>query len=640
MTRVWLRMGSRLTAILIAAFVLLLVGATPALAHGELERSDPPTGGVIAVGRSAFTLWYTEAISAEASSFELSTSDGKRIAVQASVSEANDAAIVRLSTPPLSKATYQLDWKVLAADDGHTTHGSVVFGVGMRPAVIAPSAGGIPDPSDLILRWLDLSAIMLAIGGVVVAARVFGPLGEKATAARRRAIVLGTLGAGVAVASGAITPFLLTQRGGGSWGEWFDATWATLSDTGWGHLWLAREIALVIAAADLYRAARSSNLANGGGGLPRLAVVALAAVVGLESWAGHAASLPSGSVLAVVASATHLVAAGVWVGGLATLVICLLPMMRRPLDSRREILETAWRAFGPVAAAAAVVLVATGIYAAGLHIPDLSFVLSTVYGGTVVVKLVLVVVAVILAVVNTMLVNPRVAFRLAPRLAARVERFLGLPVMSARRALRRLTTVVAAEALILVLAVGAAGLLTSVPTAREIATATRQTVLHTATVDGLFVTFEEVAAGPAQSRLIVRARSMVKLEQAPVAGVVVTLVGPTDKRNVAFEQIEPGRYEAETATPAPGAWTASVVLDREGLPAAVTKIGWTVPSDGAEGVRPLQLVTTAVAALMLAAMVAAVLLIRRRRHEEAVVTLESPLPATPTRATEEVRSRR
>lgn len=636
MNALWLRAGSRVTAILLAAFVLLLVGATPAWAHSELERSDPPNGGVIAVGRSTFTLWYTEAISAEASSFELRTSDGQPVAMKASVSDANDVGIVRLTTQPLAKATYELDWKVLASDDGHTTHGSVVFGVGTRPAVVAPSAGGIPDPSGLLLRWVDLSAIMLAIGAVVVSARVFRSMGVTAGAARRRSLFVAAVAAGVAVLAGAITPFLLTQRGGGSLGEWFDATWATLSDTGWGHLWLARELALVVAAVAMLGAARAENTRR----QIRVAAVALVAVVGLESWAGHAASLPSGSVVAVAASAFHLAAAGVWAGGLATLIICLLPMMRRQLDARRVILESAWRAFGPVAALATVVLVASGIYEAGAHIPDLSFVTSTVYGGTVAVKLVLVVVALILAGINTVLVNPRLAARLAPRLTIRVRRLLGLPLAAAPLTLRRFTRVVAAELLILVVAVGAAGLLTSVPTAREVATATRQTVLHTATVDGLFVTFEQVAAGPTQSRLIVRARSIVKLEQAPVTSVAVTLTGPTEKRDVTFEQIEPGRYEAETATTNPGAWTASLTLGREGLPPAVTQISWTVSADSTGNILPLQLVTTAVAVLLLAAMVGAVMLIRRRRRGGESEPSESLLLPTATREREEVGSGR
>jgi copper transport protein len=617
MTRLWLRRGSRLAAILMVVSVLVIVGATPAWAHGELERSDPPNEGVIAVGRSTFTLWYTEAISAEASSFELHTSDGARVPMEASVSEAGDKGIVRISTRPLTKATYLLDWKVLATDDGHTTHGSVVFGVGTRPAVIAPSAGGILDPTGLLLRWIDLSAIMLAIGAVVVSGRVFGSMGEMGNSPRRRSLVVGTLALCVAVVSGAVAPFLLTQRGGSSLGEWFGTTWATLVGTEWGHLWLARELALVIAAGTVTWAIRAHPAK---GRLP-IAAVALAVAVALEAWAGHASTLPSGSALAVVASGSHLVAAGVWAGGLAILAFCLVPMMRTNPDARARILGSAWRSFGPLAAIATVVLVATGIYEAGLHIPDLSYVAATVYGGVVAAKLVLVTVALALAAINTLLVNPH--------LAARVGRALRRPVGWLPLPRRRFVTVVAAEVLVLVVAVGAAGVLTSVPTSREIATATRQTVLHTATVDGLFVTLEQVAAGPDQSRLIVRARSIVKLEQAPVDAVSVGLAGPTGTREVVFDRIEPFRYEAETAKPTPGVWTASVSLRRDGLPTAVTRIRLPVPADGAESAQPLQLVTSALAVLLLAVALGALLTVRRR--EEPAVEPASQANATARR---------
>ncbi|MBC7441165.1 MAG: copper resistance protein CopC [Ramlibacter sp.] len=605
MNRVWLRRASGLTAILMAVFVLVLFGATPAWAHSELERSDPPNEGVIAVGRSTFTLWFTEAVSAQASSFELHTSDGARVATEVSVSQADDKGIVRISTRPLAKATYALDWKVFAVDDGHTTQGSVVFGVGTRPAVIAPSAGGIFDPSGLLLRWIDLSAIMLAIGAVVVSGRVFGSMGEMGVSPRRRSLLVGALALGVAVVSGAVAPFLLTQRGGSSLGEWFGTTWATLTGIEWGHLWLAREIALAIAAGTVYWATRTSRAE----GRLMIAALALAPVVGLEAWAGHASSLPSGSALAVVASASHLVAAGVWAGGLAILAFCLIPMMRIHPDARARILGSAWRSFGPMAAIATAVLVATGIYEAGLHIPDLSFVAATVYGGAVAAKLVLVIVALALAAINTMLVNPPLAARVG-----RVLRRQGGWVPLSRR---RFVTVVAAEVFVLAVAVGAAGVLTSVPTAREIAIATRQTELHTATVDGLFVTLEEVAAGQGQSRLIVRSRSIVKLEEAPVSAVSVALAGPTGTREVQFDRIEPGRYEAETVKPGPGAWIASVSLERDGLPTAVTRLRLTVPAENAETVRPLQLVTSALAVLLLAVALGA-LLTARRRPEPAV----------------------
>jgi copper transport protein len=591
------------TAILIAAFVVLLFGASPASAHSGLERSDPPNGGVVAVGRSALTLWFTEAIAAGASTFDLQTSDGVRVALTVSVSETDAGGIVRIRTQPLAKATYQLDWRVLAVDDGHSSGGSVLFGVGTRPEVVASAAGQTPDAPGLLLRWLDLSAIMLAIGALAVSGRVFGSMGEIGATPRQRSRFIGALAAGVAVVTGAITPFVLTQRGGSSLGLWFDATWATLTGTPWGNLWLAREIALVIAAGALCAATRSIGSRAG----VQIAAVALAAAVCLESWTGHASTLPGRSALAAFASASHLVAAGVWAGGLTILAICLIPIMRRHPDKRGPILASAWRAFSPMAAIAAVVLVATGLYEAGRHIPDVRSIVSTVYGGTVAGKLALVAVALTLAGINTLLVNPR--------LAARAGRVLGRPVGWAPVSLRRFSTVVAAEVLVLVLAVGAASVLTSVPTAREIATATRQTALHTATVDGLFVTFEQLSTGPDQSRLVVRARSIVKLEQTPVSEVSVTLADPTGATsNVLLERIEPGRYEAETAKPTPGAWRASVALQRDGLPAAVTQVGWTVSAASPESASPLEILTSGLAVLLLAALFAVGLIRHRKKN--------------------------
>ncbi|MDY7542387.1 copper resistance CopC/CopD family protein [Cryobacterium sp. 5B3] len=632
MTSSWLRIRSRAAAILVAALVLVLFGASPAWAHSGLERSDPPNGGVISVGRSTLTLWFTEAIAADASAFELRTADGVRVAVTASVSGADDGGIVRIHTQPLEKATYLLDWKVLATDDGHTSNGSVYFGVGTRPTGVAAAAGVLPDTPGLLIRWIDLSAIILCIGAIAVSGRVLGSTGstgssgstgETGLAPRRRAWFIGALAAGVAVVTGALTPFLLTQPGGGSLGDWFDATWATLTGTPWGYLWSGREIALVIAAGTLYRAAHSPRA----GGQLRVAVVALVAVVGLESWAGHASTLPRGSALAVLAAASHLVAAGIWAGGLAVLALCLIPLLRRHREARKTILASAWRSFSPMAAIATVVLVATGLYEAGLHVPDLSFVASTVYGTVVAGKLVLVAVALVLGGINTLLVNPR--------LAARVGRILGRPGGWAPVPVRRFALVVGAEVLILVLAVGAAGLLTSIPTAREIASATKETTLHTATVDGLFVTLEHVAAGPDRSRLIVRARSIVKLEAEPVSDITVTLAGPTGTTgDVILERIEPGRFEAETAQPTPGDWSATVALDRDGLPTAVTRVDWTVAEASPADARPLEVVTSVLAILLLGAMLGAVFFARRRGPAAAA------LPLHPVRVSENSGSQR
>ena len=596
------RLRSRSAAILLAAFILVLFGASPAWAHSELGRSDPPNGGMVAVGRSSLTLWFTEAVSGTASSFNLHTADGAKVPVTVTVAPGGE--VVEIRTEPLARATYVLDWRVLSLDDGHPFSGQVGFGVGIRPALVASVGRDLPEAPRLMLRWLDLSAIIVAIGALAVSGRVLGSMGEAGNLARRRARFIGALAAGVAVISGAITPFLLAPRGGSSLGVWFDATWATLTDTPWGHLWLGREVSLVIAAVALW------GWAIRPGRSPRrvpAAAVALTAAVLLESWAGHASGLPSRSGLAVLVSASHLGAAGVWAGGVIVLALTLIPQMRRDSDLRGPILASAFRAFSPIAAVATAMLLASGLYQSGRHLLDLGSLTSSIYGAAVTAKVALVVVSLTLAAINTLLVNPA--------LAAPVGRLFRRPAGWAPVRLRRFTTVVAAEVLVLAVAVGAGALLTSVPTARETGAATRVAALRTAQVDGLFVTFEEVPTGSDQSRLIVRARSTIKLQPAPVSAVQVHLVGPAGKTaTVSLAPVEANRYEGETARPTPGAWKASVSLEREDLTVAVAQLGWTVAAVAPERARPLEVTTTGLALLLLIGAAGAVGFNRRRRR--------------------------
>ena len=597
MTRSAPRVAQRLVTVLVAALVVLLLGASPAAAHGELARSDPPAGGTVAVGRTELTLWFTEPVDARTSTVALRTIDGADVPV--SVSTTGDASVLEVQTAPLARATYVLDWRTLSLEDGHQSRGSVVFGAGVRPSVV-PTTGtvGLPAAPTVVLRWLDLCALMLTIGALAVSGRVLRSTGEPGHGARRRARVVAALAAGTAAVCGMLAPLLLTRDTAG-----FRPAAAVdlLTGTPWGHLWSARWLALVVAAVAL---ARWAATRDGSRPLVRTALVALAAVVGLEAVAGHAATLPARSAPAALASASHLVAAGVWAGGLAVLVVCLVPLLVRDASARGALVTSAFRAFSPIAAAAAGVLLATGLYEAGRHVPDLGALSTTAYGVAVVGKSALLAAALALAGVNTLLVNPT--------LAARVGHRLGRPAGWVPVPRRRFPALVGAEVLVLVVAVGAAAVLTSVPTAREVASASRDTTVHAADVDGLFVTFEVVPAGSEVSRLVVRVRSTVKPEPAPVSAVEVLLEGPGGTTRAALDPVEPGRYEADTAAPVPGTWTASVAVQRGDLPIAVTQTRWTVARPAPDRPDAPELVTTALAVLLLVGTAAAVLRTRRR----------------------------
>ena len=600
------RIRRRRSALVIAAglAVASLLGAAPASAHSELERSEPPNGGMVGVGRSTLTLWFSEPISVAASTFGLHTLGGAPLAFTVAPSGAAGRRFVEIRTKPLARETYLLDWRAVSLDDGHQSSGSMVFGVGTRPAVVPAGEDGLPPAPDFLLRWLDLSAIMLAIGALAVSGRVLGSMGSSGDSPLRRARTIAALAAGIAVLSGAITPLLRTPRGGGSLGFWLDTTWASLTGTPWGHLWIAREAALVVAVVALCSWAA---LRNGSGSAKYVAGVALAAAVGLEGWAGHAADLPRQSDAAALASAFHLAAAGVWAGGLTILTLCVIPVMRRNPDSRGALLASVWRTFSPIAALATVVLLATGLYASGRQLPDVHSVGSTVYGNVVAGKVGLLAVALILAGFNTLLVNPW--------LAATVGRILSRPPGWTPVAPGRFAALAVIEVAVVVAAVAVAAVLTSVPTAREVGAVTAETSPIVANVDGLFVTFEEVPAGAEQTRLIVRTHSTVKPEPAPVSRIKVRLAGPAGTTSeLSLRKIEPGRYEAETSALVSGAWQASVAVQRDGLPDAVTTADWTVDAASAEDVHPLESITTTLTVLLLAAAVGAVAMARVRRE--------------------------
>ena len=599
--------GLRAAALVVAtAFVVLGTSAGPAAAHAELIRSDPPNGGMVGVGRTELTFWFTEGVNVGGSAFDLRTLDGVEVESTVSGADAEDGGVVHITTQPLSRATYVLDWRVLSADDGHATRGEVVFGAGVRPVAVSSGGTELPGKATLAVRAVDLAAIMLAIGAVAVARRGLGARRRSDDLpidwARRRAQLIGLIAAGVAVASGALTPLVGTQQSGASLGNRIESAWSTLTGTSWGQQWMLREAMLALAAVVLWLAVRRP-------GGPRLAAAAaaLAGAAWFEAAAGHSSSLPTRSGLATAMSAAHILAAGVWAGGLIVLALCLVPTMRRHPASRRPLIASAWRDFSPMAAVSSIVLPATGLYQAGVHVPGLGSVTSTVYGGTVAVKLALIFGALALATLNTVIVNPGIA--------ATLGRALGRPAGWTPIPERRFAALAAAEAGVLALAVAAAAIVTTVPTAREISAASKPTAPHNSNIDGLFTTFEEVPAGPERSRLIVKANWTIKPEPAPVIGVEVTLAGPDGvATGVALQPFELGRYEGETAKPGPGQWTATVDVHRDGMTDAVMQVSWTVVAPGSEGPRPLEVATTTAATALLVLLGAGIGLARRRRR--------------------------
>jgi putative copper export protein len=174
------------------------------------------------------------------------------------------------------------------------------------------------------------------------------------------------------------------------------ATWATLTGTRYGEVWVWRMLGLLVVSAavglGLWGPERRSH-----------AALTLATLVGLFvpltfSLLSHAAAQPEGAPAAIVADALHLVAAAIWGGGVVLLAVVLLPALR-PFSNGawRDVLRVAIPRFSVLAVGAWGILLLSGLYAAWLQVGSLPGLTETPYGRTLLLKGALLLLILILA---------------------------------------------------------------------------------------------------------------------------------------------------------------------------------------------------------------------------------------------------
>jgi copper transport protein len=402
----------------VAALALAGPLAPDAAAHAVLVHSQPADGAALADAPGGLRLRFNEEVSERFRRVRLIDARG-RVVAGTSVRLGKGARELAVAVPRLPRGTYQVDWEVLAEDDGHVTGGALVFGVATRPPA-AVRARGMPGtggaPLDAALRWADFTLLALLAGGLGMSA-LLGRVATAAGAARRRLLAAAAASAALAAALGGA--LLLRQA------QSLHATDALgrLLGTRWGTLWLAREVALVAAAAAafllLHRPARALYAAAGA------LTVALAVTRALGA---HAAAVEP-SAVAVAAHAAHALAAAVWVGG----ILGLAAILATARGDAAALVRAIRRPFAWIAGSSVLALAVTGLYAAGAQVASVDALLETFYGRTLVAKTALVIVAGGFGVANALLLRRGAAAGrlLAAEAAVGVEILLAAAVLTA-----------------------------------------------------------------------------------------------------------------------------------------------------------------------------------------------------------------
>jgi copper transport protein len=396
-------------AFLIAGLILAVVPPT-AWGHAAFLGSQPEPGSRLEAGPTQIELTFTEPLNRELSSASLiNLRSGE--AVPSALVSGGERGLVLRPQERLGRAAYEVRWHTVSTLDGHPLEGSFSFGVRTAAAGGEHSVEQSPLARD---GWLRIGAragfyavLLFFAGGVLNAALL----------ARRRpqAWLLPE-----AIADSA-------RRAGIDPEARAEALWQRTLAAGAIALVLAIAVALIEAAdasgglsadsVDAYLLSNGAGLARVGTVaavgvallLARKAAVSAAATLAIAfltiALSGHANSAdPRG--LAVLTDWIHLLAASVWIGGIAQLATAWLPALR-DAGLRRAVIRSVLPRFGRVAFPAFLVVVATGSANALIQLGHPEELWSTAYGRVLAVKIALVALIAAASYLHALRMRPR-----------------------------------------------------------------------------------------------------------------------------------------------------------------------------------------------------------------------------------------
>jgi len=402
----------RLAALAILAGLWVLATGPAAAGHGALVSSEPAGGSSLERAPAVVTLRFSERPDPGLSTVRVLDSGGRVVAGGPARPVAGRPLELRVPVAGLPAGGYTVSWRIVSAVDGHRTDGVFGFGVGAAGAPrLAPSqavaelrAGG-PAPSPLAVagRWAWYWGLAVLVGAAATGLLVFG--------GRLPGRPLPLLGLAVAAAAGGLAAMILAAgadagvplgrvlaSANGRWLLWRAATLAAAAAAGW---W----------AVTRRRPARWPLLALGLAGGAGMLVHALA---------GHAAGPSSLRLLNLAAQWAHLLAVGVWVGGLAWLLAAL--WSRAGDWSTREVVAR----FSRLAGIGLAVVVATGVARTADELGGWGRLLDSGFGRTLDLKLALFAGLAALGAHNRYRLVPLFKAGARRRAAARLRRSVGL----------------------------------------------------------------------------------------------------------------------------------------------------------------------------------------------------------------------
>lgn len=528
------------------AFLIIATGSPAASAHAVLESSTPLDGSRLAAIPARVILRFDEPVRIiDGGTTVISTAGGRVDTGKPVTADGGRSVLISLDANLRTKpATYLVSYRIVSADS-HIVVGSIRFGVAQNPATVGQprqTGAGPPGVIAAIGTGLAYAGAVGTIGCLAVGFLIWG------SALRSTRLRPAIIGGPVLIMLGTIAQLAAATPAaeGTGWAGMLDLQNLPFTLIGTAGRLLAVQFTLAAALLPLGHAIRTSHLDPDGDRMLQVCWgLASVALIGTMAASGHGFA-GSGRWFAWPATAVHLAAMTIWIGGVIDLLLVVRPRLRTlPRTAGRIIDQWSRLAFGAIAA-----LVLSGELLAWRQIQPIEALWRTQYGITLLIKLGLAAVAVIIG-------------------------WTGSRVAAHRRDVTRTGRMVIMEIVIMALVVAAATVLSATPAAKDQYGPPVSLAAPFAT-DQLKITITGTRRGTQQ--IIVRpvSRSGSAVPTRALTGQLSSADAGVAAVDVRFRE-ESGHWQSQDATaPLPGLWQLTLTVSPKSGPSYVTKVVYRV----------------------------------------------------------------
>jgi copper transport protein len=369
----------RLTVLLGALPLLSMISASPVSAHAVPVASVPAPGAVLQQPPTTVVISFNEVPDPTLSYIQVLDTSGRHHEVGHAASSPGVPRILSVDVRDMGKGVYTVAWLTVSASDGHRVSGSFEFGVQVAPLSALAREPGVATSALSVIavgaRAVFYVSIILVLGGIGVAFLV----GLEHSGRLRAPLIAANLVAVVGIVG--ITEAQLSSAG---------SSWSQLFDTSLSGAFVTRLVPALVGAVALIASPRLSERRQ----RPIMAVAWIGAALStLADAAANHASTEAIPIVSVSLQWVHILAGGLWVGGLAALILVI---SATPSEGRRPVLER----FAAMSIACLIVIAVTGVLRSVAAIGSWQGLVTTVYGALVLAKVALILVLALMGVAN------------------------------------------------------------------------------------------------------------------------------------------------------------------------------------------------------------------------------------------------